>query len=323
YRDFFDILLHPQVSMVLGAIPMAYATLATSIATILGEYGLAWVPTLVLVLWAVSVALSLAVALLVTFIATSHQGHPFDKVTATLLLPIVTMVVAAATGGAAASLQPVNLVAVDVVIVSYVLMAMSLGASLMVITFYFMRLVLHKLPPRETIVSAFLPLGPLGQASNAILLLGEQAQRVLPKMIPHVPLVGDVLYSMGFVFGLFFWAMGIWWLMHAIYAVIYTRTGGRVPFNLGWWALIFPAATFSAATYQLWLATELVFFRALTAVLVPAIVVLWVVVLVNTICYAWTGELLKPVAIGHLELQDNSELDCDTTTSIPDPGPLA
>ncbi|KAJ2713156.1 Plasma membrane sulfite pump involved in sulfite metabolism [Coemansia spiralis] len=318
YRDFLDILFHPQISMTLAAIPMAYSTLTTTIATILGWYNLSWAPTLVVVLWAGCVALSLATALLVTFTATSHQGHPFDKVTATLLMPVVSLIVAAAAGSTVASLQTVGSIAVNVIITSYALLAMGLGAALMILTFYFIRLVLFKLPARETVVSSFLPLGPLGQSSNAILVLGTQAQRVFPTMVPHIPLVGDILFSLGFIIGLFLWALAIWWLAHAIYGVIYTRTTGRVPFNLGWWALIFPAGTFATGTYQLWLITEHSFFRVLAAILTAAIVLLWVVVMVNTFCYAWTGELLKPVSIGHLELQDNSEM---STPSPPSPSP--
>ncbi|KAJ1728199.1 Plasma membrane sulfite pump involved in sulfite metabolism, partial [Coemansia biformis] len=174
HRDFFDILYHPQIGLTLGAIPMAYSTLTTCIATILGWYHLTWVPTLVVVLWAISVAMSIASLLAVPFALMSHQGHPFDKVTAALFMPVVPGVVAAAAGGTVASVQNVGSVAVNIIIASYVLLGAGLGIVLMFLTFYFIRLVLFKLPPRETIASVFLPLGPLGQATNATLLLGTQ-----------------------------------------------------------------------------------------------------------------------------------------------------
>lgn len=39
---------------------------------------------------------------------------------------------------------------------------MGTPLAMMVLVIYYQRLAVHKLPPRETVVSCFLPLGPLG-----------------------------------------------------------------------------------------------------------------------------------------------------------------
>ncbi len=48
-----------------------------------------------------------------------------------------------------------------------------------VLVIYFQRLV-HKLPPREVIVSVFLSLGPLGQGGFAIMQLGKVSMQIFP-----------------------------------------------------------------------------------------------------------------------------------------------
>ncbi|KAJ2140102.1 hypothetical protein IW136_002750 [Coemansia sp. RSA 678] len=301
YRDIFNILLHPQLSMSLGAAPMAFTTLITSLVTILASYEVAWMPTLALVLWCINIVFAVLSFLAIPFLVTSHQKHAFEKVNATLLLPVVPTVVASSAGAIVASVHS-GTTAVAVVLISYALWAMGVGISLMLITFYVVRLILHKLPPPETIVSVFIPLGPLGQSSYAIQLLGVQALRVFPDGLSQMTYLGEVLHSLGFFLGLLIWSLAIWWFTHAIYSVLYTRFCGPVPFNLGWWALIFPTGTFVSSSGELWDLTGYTFFRILASTITVGIVLLWIVVILGTIRYAWTGELFKPINTRHLEV---------------------
>ncbi|KAJ2356800.1 Plasma membrane sulfite pump involved in sulfite metabolism [Coemansia erecta] len=310
YRDFFHILLHPQMSMPLGAVPMAFTTVIASMVTILTPYDVAWMPMLALVLWCINIVFAVLSFLAIPFLVTTHQKHAFEKVNATLLLPVVPTVVASSAGAIVASVHS-GTTAVAVVLTSYVLWAMGVGISLMLITFYIVRLVLYKLPPPETIASAFIPLGPLGQSSYAIQLLGVEALRLFPEALPQMAYLGEVLHSMGFFIGLLIWALAIWWFTHAIYSVLYTRFHGPVPFNLGWWALIFPTGTFVSSSNELWTLTEFTLFRVLASIITVGIAVLWIVVIINTIRYAWTGELLKPISISHLELHTDINEDTD------------
>jgi tellurite resistance protein TehA-like permease len=78
-------------------------------------------------------------------------------------LPIVSCVVAAATGVIVADVLPNPQYALGTIIASYILWGVGLPFALMVIIIYLMRLMLHKLPPKALIVSTFLTLGPLGQ----------------------------------------------------------------------------------------------------------------------------------------------------------------
>lgn len=97
------------------------------------------------------------------------QELDLSSMTAVWLLPIVSPIVAAASGAVVADvlidIGPEH--ALWTVIVSYVLWGIGVPMAMMVTTIYLQRLSLHKLPPKTVIVSVFLPLGPLGQGGYA------------------------------------------------------------------------------------------------------------------------------------------------------------
>ena len=79
--------------------------------------------------------------------------------TAALLLPVVPAVVASATGGLVADILPDDDRAITTVVVCYILWGIGEAMSSMILVLYFQRLYLHHLPPREMIISVFLPVG--------------------------------------------------------------------------------------------------------------------------------------------------------------------
>lgn len=52
--------------------------------------------------------------------------------------------------------------ALGTILVSYILWGVGTPLAMLLLVIYYQRLAVHKLPSRETIVSCFLPLGPLG-----------------------------------------------------------------------------------------------------------------------------------------------------------------
>lgn len=101
--------------------------------------------------------------------------------TAVWIIPIVSCIVAASSGGVVAEILPDEQYALWTILSSYVLWGMGVPLALMVMVIYLMRLTLHKLPPKTVIVSVFLPLGPLGQGAYrwaSRILLNFQSYRV-------------------------------------------------------------------------------------------------------------------------------------------------
>jgi tellurite resistance protein TehA-like permease len=83
--------------------------------------------------------------------------------TALSLFPFVTTVVTSGSGAIVADILPNAQHALWTIIVSYILWGTSMPFAMIIMVGYFQRLAVHKLPPREVIVSVFLPVGPPGQ----------------------------------------------------------------------------------------------------------------------------------------------------------------
>ena len=94
---------------------------------------------------------------------TRRNKTELSEMTALWLLPIVTTVVAAATGGIVAEVLDNPQHALWTMMASYAIWGIGVPWSMMVLVIYFQRLALHKLPPKEILVSMFLPIGPCGQ----------------------------------------------------------------------------------------------------------------------------------------------------------------
>ena len=96
----------------------------------------------------------------------SHgQDIELSNMTAVWLLPIVTCVVASSSGAVVADVLSNEQHALWTILASYILWGIGVPFAMMVMVIYLQRLTLHKLPAKTVIVSAFLPLGPLGQGS--------------------------------------------------------------------------------------------------------------------------------------------------------------
>jgi hypothetical protein len=93
---------------------------------------------------------------------SQNHTNSLDRITAVQLLPIAATIVAAGTGAEVAEILPNPQHAYGTVMTCYVLWGMSVPLAMIVLAMYYQRLAVHKLPPREVIVSCFLPLGPLG-----------------------------------------------------------------------------------------------------------------------------------------------------------------
>lgn len=75
-----------------------------------------------------------------------------------------------------------------------------------VLVIYFQRLTIYKLPPREVIVSVFLPLGPLDQSGFAIMQLGKVSLKIFSKthtLEAANGYAGEILYAIGWLTTLF------------------------------------------------------------------------------------------------------------------------
>lgn len=231
-----------------------------------------WLVYLAWAFWWFDALVSMATAISMPFIVMLYHKPGLEKTTAALLLPIVPAVVAAATGGIVAEALPDNGHAVTTLVASYVLWGIGQALSACVLALYFQRLTVHSLPPKEVIVSVFLPVGPLGQGGFGIQQLGKVALKVIPKTGVFQaagidPTRGaETLYVLGVFLGMVMWGFALVWVCFALISLANTQ---HFPFNMGWWGFTFPLGVWATCTSGLATNLDSEFFKVATTVRPP------------------------------------------------------
>lgn len=169
------------------------------------------------------------------------------SLTALSLLPIISTVVAAATGGVVAEVLVNPTHALWTLIVSYILWGIGVPLAVFTLVLYYHRLTMHKFPPGAVLATAFLPLGPFGEGGFGIMQLGRVSLTIFPTTNTLIPSAGAVVYVFGFLTALMMWGFGLVWLSWALLS--FGRS--KPPFNLGWWGIIFATGVFTGSTITL------------------------------------------------------------------------
>lgn len=291
------IFAHSTVSMFFGTIPMGLATILNG-ALLFGleRWGqgiLPWVEAL----WWFDVALAVLCGVAIPYLMFTRQEHSIDQMTAVWLLPVVAAEVAAASGGLLAPHLADPHQQFQVLIVNYVLWAVSLPVAFSILTILLLRMALHKLPHASMAASSWLALGPIGTGALGMLLLGSDAPAVFAAN--GLGGLGEIARGIGLIAGIVLWGCGLWWLLTAVLITLrYMRHG--MPFNLGWWGFTFPLGVYALATLKLAAWLELGFFQIIGSVLVLALIGLWLLVASRTLRGAWRGELFVSPCIADL-----------------------
>jgi len=274
--------------MFFGAIPMGLATIINGFLVFgITRWGFLAIE-IAHVLWWGDAVMAFACAWLVPYLMFTRQDHSLQSMTAVWLLPIVAAEVTAASGGLLLSHLLLSVEASRVLFLSYVLWGTSALPAFGILVILFLRMALHKLPKRDMAVSSWLSIGPIGTGALGLLLLGEQAPRLLAGTT--LRLVGEALQGVGVLGATILWGFGLWWLVLAILITLrYVRDG--LPFNMGWWAFTFPIGVYSVATLTLGRMSGVRFFEQLGVLFVLTLAVFWLVVTGRTLHGAYHGHL--------------------------------
>lgn len=97
-----------------------------------------------------------------TMTRMSNQRGELAEMTALYLIPIVSVVIAATSGGLVAGVIPNHDHQLWTLIISYILWGIGTPLSWVILTIYYLRMITQKPLQREVIVSLLLPVGPLG-----------------------------------------------------------------------------------------------------------------------------------------------------------------
>ncbi|KAF3390337.1 Sulfite efflux pump SSU1 [Penicillium rolfsii] len=260
YPEIWRVMIQdPTNSLFLATIPMGFATLIEMWIFICVPRWGPWATAVAWALWMVDVIAAASVTLSLSFVLISQRYiTSLDRITALQLLPIAATIVAAGVGAKVAHILPNEQHALGTLLVCFVLWGMGTPLAMAVLVIYYQRLAVHKLPPREAIVSCFLPLGPLGFGGFGIMYIGKVARELLQGSEILDPLAGSIAYVLGVFISLLMWSFGLIWLVFALATVLYSSP---FPFNMGWWGFTFPLGVYAANTMELGLELDLMFFK--------------------------------------------------------------
>ncbi|QLI65943.1 Sulfite efflux pump SSU1 [Metarhizium brunneum] len=302
---------HPGQSLFLGCFPMGFATIINMMIFSCAQWG-DWLVYLAWAFWWIDVLLSMATAITMPFIVMHRHKPGLNNTTAALLLPIVPTVVAAATGGIVAEALPNHHHAFTTLIASYILWGIGECLSACVLALYFHRLTIHSLPPKEVIVSVFLPVGPLGQGGFGIQQLGKVAVKLLP-VTPAFKTVGvdvargaEILYVLGVFLGMVLWGFALVWVCFALISLATIRD---FPFNMGWWGFTFPLGVWATCTSMLAINLDSEFFKVATTIISLSVLLLWMMVASRTLRLAVRGDLFFAPCLKELKEKEEREGD--------------
>lgn len=163
------------------------------------------------------------------------------------LLPIVTLVVGASTGGIIAqALIPYSPNgALLTVTFSACMVIIGLALTMMLLTVYLIRTILYGYSKGPDILSIFFPLGPAGQGAYAILLIGSGFKSILPLTqetdgILETSSTGEIINVICIVTAFALWSFETMWMISAFIGMWHSLRRAQVPFRLTFWSMIFP-----------------------------------------------------------------------------------
>lgn len=288
YDEARRILAHSVVSMFFGAIPMGLATIINGFLV----FGIPLWGNVALQtargLWWLDVVLAVGCGILVPFMMFTRQDHSLEKMTGVWLLPIVAAEVAAVSGSLLVPYMTEPHAAERIIVISYMLWALSVPLAMSFLVILLMRLILHKLPPDDMVATSWLALGPIGTGALGLMLLGTNAAKVFPAA--GLPWIGEVAFGIGAIGGSMLWGYGIWWFCIALLTTARSIRSG-ISFNLGWWGFTFPIGVYSVATLALARITHMGSLAAVGGVLITGLAGLWLLISTRTLHGAWVGYL--------------------------------
>lgn len=279
---------HPNMSLFLGAIPMGLATIVNGFLSfgvhLYGDIAI----QIATYLWYLDVFLAVLIAWVVPFCMFSCQDHQLQRMTAVWLLPIVACEVAASSAGLLLQHLAADHHALAILIMGYVLWGISVLPAFAILTILMLRLALHQLPEKEVAISSWLCLGPIGTGALALLLLGQQAPRILNAA--GLEELATIVPALGVIGGLVLLGFGLWWFGIAVLTTVRHASTG-IPFNLGWWGLTFPFGVFILAIFNLAHQLQFNFFTYIAVALSIVLLALWALVMKKTVVGAYSGQL--------------------------------
>ncbi|KAF9000311.1 voltage-dependent anion channel [Cyathus striatus] len=281
FRDhdaWLKLLADPVFSMYTACFPMAATTLINvAVDVVYGHYGLGGLASFT------SSGL---------YARNTQQKHSLDTMTSTWLLPVVTLTVAASSGGVLAKALQAHSArhAMTTIFFSVSMVVVGLAIVMMILTIYLLRLIVHGLPAGSKIISSFFPPGAIAQPAFAILLIGENFQAMLPcrtgedtSSFLSQASTGETIYILCVCIAFCLWSFATAWILFALPAMQHVMRHTKIPFQQPFWGLVFPNGVYANLTIRLASVFQSRFFRVFGTIYALITLLLWLFVFMRSI----------------------------------------
>ncbi|EKM54271.1 uncharacterized protein PHACADRAFT_174783 [Phanerochaete carnosa HHB-10118-sp] len=322
FPDIWGIMIrHPVQSLYVGGYPMGATTLINiAVGEINQQYGLGGKGFLYTVwaFWWADVVLSFICAFAIIHVMKTRQDHALSRMTAIWVLPVVTLIVASSTGGilASALVQYSQYYALITLTLSVFMVSVGLALAMMILTAYLLRLILYGIPQGGSVISTFVPLGPMAQGGYSILLLGQGFRSVLPlqnkSQVLTSSTTGDIINVICVVIAFILWSLATMWLLYAFLAVQEVLRQGLFPFKLPIWGMVFPNGVYANVTIQLYRELDINSMRVWGAIYSLVVLIVWAAVFVKTLTMLRSGEIFESPCIEEIDMsKDTADSDLE------------
>jgi C4-dicarboxylate transporter/malic acid transport protein len=131
--------------------------------------------------------------------------------------------------------------AMSVLVTNIALLGIGFFLFIFISSIIFVRLAQYPLPPADLTPSFGIFLSAIGLAVSAVIDTAKNSQTMGLLTSPDLSYLGAACI----------WGFGIWVVGIIIIICIHQLKKGGIPFNLGWWAFIFPLAAYTIASQKI------------------------------------------------------------------------
>lgn len=258
-------------------------------------------------LWWFDCVLSCAIACGLVYALACHPCHDISKIGPALMVPIITLIVASASGGlfTRVLIQHSRTYALATTAVSLTMLAIGISLTMMLTTAFLLRLLVYGPLEATMVLATFTTLMPLGQGGFSILLNGQNLPLLFPDSDPDSPVPGRLLFSVCLCGAYVLWSMGLAWIAVACFS-IRIRRDDLPRFNINHWCMIVPIGSFALLSLQLATVLKSSFFRVFGACWTCLVFALWAYMFVRSIPAIFDGSIFGPASAPEPGLKTSS-----------------
>ena len=239
-------------------------------------------------LWIAGTVISLFTVLTVPYLLFVNHRMEQEETHASWLIPVVTTIVAAATGLNLLPYFHSASVKFDLTALDLAMFGMTVFLFIMISGLFYARLVYHRRLDGSLAPGVWIEIGPIGMSMATFATLPHATQSILA---PYT----TALHAIGLVFAIAMWGVGLWWIVIAsLFTVLHVSDPrSKIPYNLGWWSYVFPLGSFTNGTYAVYHLTNQTFFAYMSLIQFIVLCGFFSVVFARTLHGVWNGSLLR------------------------------